>query len=102
VLGVTTPSVHAENWIWTSAPRTILKIYPHDSGFVISVDGPSLAPNSACASANGLFIPLGSANYSAKIAALLTAYAQQKRINIDYDADSASCDVPINRFETEN
>jgi thiol:disulfide interchange protein len=90
----------AVNLTWDSQYRAILKIYPHDDGLSITLDGAAVNPNSACP--NRLMIQLTSTNYATKVAALIAAHAQGKRIMVNFDADWTLCDTPINRFETEN
>jgi len=44
---------------------------------------------------------LGSANYAAKVATLLSMHAQGRRIQIYYDAASTACDRPVAAFLSE-
>jgi hypothetical protein len=47
-------------------------------------------------------LTLGMPNYTAIVAALYSMHAQGKRIQINYDETNSSCDIPINRFQSEN
>ncbi len=85
---------------WDSSYRTITNIYPYDGGTIFNVDGAIIMPSAPCG--NRFVLLLGSANYSAKVAALLSMHAQGRRIQIYYDAAaSSSCDIPVAAFISE-
>jgi hypothetical protein len=86
--------------VWDNSYRTITNIYPHDGGVTFNVDGAIIMPSAPCG--NRFVLLLGSANYSAKAAALLSMHAQGRRVQIYYDAAaSSSCDIPVAAFISE-
>ena len=85
---------------WSDSYRTITHIYPHDSGLTFNLDGAVIVPASPCE--NRFLIATSSPNYAVKVAALLAAHAQGKRIQINYIGTDNGCDVAVNRFITEN
>lgn len=84
---------------WADGWRTITNVYPHDGGVTFNIDGPIIVPAAPCG--NRFMLTLGAANYSAKVAALLSMHAQGKRIQIWYDAASTACDIPVAAFISE-
>jgi hypothetical protein len=95
---LTNLSASAETW--SPDYRTIAHIYPHNGGVSFILDGPVIVPNSPCP--NRFMLTLGMSNYAAIVAGLYSMHAQGKRIQINYDETNFSCDVPANRFQTEN
>lgn len=94
-------SLSASAETWSPDYRTIAHLYPHATGVSFILDGPVISTTSPCP--NRFMLTLGMPNYSVIVAALLSAHAQGKRIQINYDEGSASsCDIPVNRFQTEN
>jgi hypothetical protein len=45
---------------------------------------------------------MGMPNYAAIVAALYSAHAQGKRIQVNHDETNFSCDISVNRFVTES
>jgi hypothetical protein len=84
---------------WANGWRTITNVYPHDAGVSFNIDGPIIVPAAPCG--NRFQLTLGTANYSAKVATLLSLHAQGKRIQIYYDATSTACDIPVSAFISE-
>ena len=93
-------SVSASAETWSPDYRAIVRIYPHAGGVSFVLDGPVIVSASPCA--NRFQLVLGMPNYSAIVAGLYSAHAQGKRILINYDETNSSCDIPVNRFMTEN
>jgi hypothetical protein len=85
---------------WASSYRTITHVYPHRDGVSFMLDGPAFVPASPCP--NRFMLTLGMPNYAAIVGGLYSAHAQGKRILINYDETNSSCDVPVNRFQTES
>jgi hypothetical protein len=93
-------SLSASAETWSPNWRTIAQIYPHTGGVSFILDGPVIVSASPCP--NRFIFTLGMSNYSAIVAGLYSAHAQGKRIQINYDETNFSCDIPANRFTTEN
>lgn len=85
---------------WTGDYRTIISVYPHSGGLTFNLSGPTVVQASPCP--NRFVLTLGMTNYSVIVATLLSAHAQGKRVMINYEETSVSCDVPVNRFITES
>jgi hypothetical protein len=86
--------------VWDTTYRTITHIYPHDGGVTFNVDGAVIMPSAPCG--NRFVLLLGSPNYNAKVAALLSMHAQGRRVQIYYDAGaSSSCDIPVGALISE-
>jgi hypothetical protein len=93
-------SLSASAETWSPDYRTIAHVYPHGGGVSFILDGPVIVPTSPCP--NRFMLTLGMPNYAVIVAGLYSAHAQGKRIQINYDETNFSCDVPVNRFQTEN
>ena len=93
-------SLSASAETWSPDYRTIAHVYPHATGVSFILDGPVIVPASPCP--NRFVLTLGMPNYAVIVAGLYSAHAQGKRIQINYDETNFSCDVPVNRFQTEN
>src|SRR6188508_3309376 len=57
---------------WANGWRTITNIYPHDGGVTFNTDGSIVVPAAPCG--NRFILALGTANYSAKMASLLSLH----------------------------
>ena len=84
---------------WANGWRTITAIYPHDGGVTFNPGGPIVVPAAPCG--NRFMLAVGTANYGAKVAALLSLHPQGKRIQIHYDAASTACDISVSAFTSE-
>jgi hypothetical protein len=93
-------SLSASAETWSPDYRAIAHVYPHGTGVTFILDGPVIVPASPCP--NRFMLTLGMPNYNAIVAALYSAHALGKRIQINYDETNVSCDIPVNRFQTEN
>jgi hypothetical protein len=86
--------------VWDNSFRTITHVYPHDGGVTFNVDGPTIIPGAPCG--NRFALLLGTPNYNAKVATLLSLHAQGRRVQIHYDAAaSSSCDIPVSALISE-
>ncbi|MEP2990303.1 MAG: hypothetical protein ABJN65_01010 [Parasphingorhabdus sp.] len=90
----TMPSHAAQKW---SSNRKITAIYPTASSFVFYLGG--LAISAAGCELNRFALPVTSANYDAKISVLITAFAGQKNVRVNYDDSTVpSCQIVANRM----
>jgi hypothetical protein len=93
-------SLPASAETWTGDYRTITSIYPHSGGLTFNLSGSTVVAASPCP--NRFLLTIGMPNYTVVVAAMLSAHAQGKRVMINYEETSVSCDVPVNRFITES
>ena len=93
-------SVSASAETWSPDWRMIAHVYPHAGGVSFILDGPVIDPASPCP--NRFLLELGMPNYAVIVAGLYSMHAQGKRIQINYNELNHSCDIPVNRFQSEN
>ena len=93
-------SLPASAEAWSGDYRTIASIYPHSAGLTFNLSGSTIVAASPCP--NRFILSVGMPNYNVIAAALLSAHAQGKRIQINFEETSVACDVPVNRFITES
>ncbi len=89
----------AENMIWADGYRTITNVYP-DSDFQFYLGGDTIDNSSSCP--NRFVIRHNDPNYEVKVATILTAWANNKRIKVKYDDDHTGCGTPVSMFKVEN
>ena len=85
---------------WSPDYRKIAHVYPHSTGVSFILDGPVIDASSPCP--NRFVLTLGMPNYAVIVAGLYSMHAQGKRIQINYDELNHTCDIPVNRFQSEN
>ena len=97
VVGATmiTTSV-AENYVW-SGLVTIENIDVSNDQFYFRSDPRPVTP--ACASATFYIADTAHVLFEEKVSALITAFAAGYTLNVNYDEDVLSCNVPVRRFQ---
>jgi len=86
------PSYAAQQW---SGFRTITSLYPNAGGFSFNLDG--TPPGTVCGG-NRFFIVTSAPNYAVIVSSLVTAFAGQMKVTVNYDDTTlANCDIVINR-----
>lgn len=92
-------NAQAENMIWADGYRTITSVYP-DSDFQFYLNGDTIDNFSSCV--NRFVIRHDDPNYKVKVATILTALSNGKKVKVKFDEDYTGCATPVSMFKVEN
>ncbi len=91
------PALAAE--AWTGSGRRIIGIYPQTGGLTFYINGVVINPSSPC-EPNRMILLKTHLNYDVTAGALLTAFAMDYPMSINYDTTTTTqCDTVVNRMQ---